>query len=93
MPLGVLNTLFYHFHQSGTTYSAVLWPEKELKAFKKIALAPGSSSTVLLNIDVNSLAYFDDGRSKWITEPGEYKIMAASSSKDIRQVATFNIQR
>jgi len=73
--------------------SAVLRPEKELKAFKKIALAPGGSSTVLLNIDVNSLAYFDDGRSKWITEPGEYKIMAASSSKDIRQVATFKVSK
>ena len=73
--------------------SKVLRPEKELKAFKKIALAPGSSSTVLLNIDVNSLAYFDDAQSKWITEPGEYKIMAASSSKDIRQVATFKVSK
>ena len=72
--------------------SAVLRPEKELKAFEKLSLAPGRSSKVILTIDVNSLAYFDDTQKQWVTEPGEYKIMAASSSKDIRQTITFNIQ-
>jgi len=71
--------------------SAVLRAEKELKAFKKIALSPGQSVIVSLNIDVNSLAYFDEGQHRWITEPGEYKIMAASSSKDIRLVGTFRV--
>lgn len=72
--------------------SAVLRPEKELKAFKKIMIAPGKTTAVLLNIDVNSLAYFSDKLHQWMIEPGEYKIMAASSSKDIRQVASFFVK-
>lgn len=71
--------------------SKVLRAEKELKAFDKIRIQPGQTATVSLNINANSLAYFDDEQHKWITEPGEYRIMAASSSNDIRQVATFRV--
>jgi beta-glucosidase len=69
----------------------VLKADKELKAFKKIMIAPGKSIAVAMNVNINDLAYFDDKQSKWVTEPGEYRIMAASSSKDIRQVASFFI--
>jgi len=71
--------------------SAVFRAEKELKAFRKIMIAPSKISTVSMNINVRDLAYFDDKQSKWVIEPGEYKIMAASSSKDIRQVAYFKV--
>jgi beta-glucosidase len=70
---------------------AVLKAYKELKAFKKVMIAPGKTTAVAMNINVKDLAYFDDKQSKWVIEPGEYKIMAASSSKDIRQVASFSI--
>ncbi|MDR6944726.1 glycoside hydrolase family 3 C-terminal domain-containing protein [Mucilaginibacter pocheonensis] len=69
----------------------VLKADKELKAFKKILIAPGKTIAVAMNVGINDLAYFDDKQSKWVIEPGEYKIMAASSSKDIRQVASFSI--
>ena len=71
--------------------SSVFRAEKELKAFKKIMIEPSKTSTVSMNINVRDLAYFDDKLSKWVVEPGEYKIMAASSSKDIRQVAYFKV--
>lgn len=48
---------------------------------------------VLLNIDVNNLTNFDSKSNKWIVEPGQYKIPAALSSKDVRQVASFQIRR
>jgi beta-glucosidase len=73
--------------------SSVLRPEKELKAFKKIMIMPAEKAVVLMDINVNDLAYFDDKLSRWVVEPGEYKIMAASSSKDIRQVASFKVNR
>ncbi|MCR8557216.1 glycoside hydrolase family 3 C-terminal domain-containing protein [Mucilaginibacter sp. BJC16-A38] len=73
--------------------SSVLRPGKELKAFKKIMVAPGETAAVSMNIDVNDLAYFDIKLRKWIVEPGQYKILAASSSKDIRQMASFHISR
>ncbi len=71
--------------------SSILRADKELKAFKKIAIAPGKTAIVSMNIQVNDLAYFDDKQDKWVVEPGEYKIMAASSSKDIRKVASFYV--
>ena len=71
--------------------SAVERPEKELKAFKKVLIKAGKVSAVALNINVADLAYFDDKTGKWIVEPGKYKLMAGSSSRDIRQVADFTV--
>ncbi|SDS67947.1 beta-glucosidase [Mucilaginibacter mallensis] len=73
--------------------SGVLRADKELKAFKKVMIAPGKTMPLIMNINVSDLAYFDDKLSKWIVEPGEYKLMAASSSKDIRQIAAFSISK
>jgi beta-glucosidase len=72
--------------------SGVFRAEKELKAFKKVLVNPAQTAVISLNIPVNDLAYFDEAKSKWVVEPGTYKLVAGSSSKDIRQVATFDIQ-
>jgi beta-glucosidase len=72
--------------------SSILRANKELKAFKKIAIGPGKTAIASMYIKVNDLAYFDDKLHKWVVEPGEYKIMAASSSKDIRQVTSIYIK-
>lgn len=70
---------------------SVLKPEKELKAFKKIMIAPGKTNTLALNINVNDLAYFNAEKHSWVVEPGEYKLLAASSSKDIKEVVSFKV--
>ncbi|OIQ74381.1 beta-glucosidase BoGH3A precursor [mine drainage metagenome] len=72
--------------------SVVLRPAKELKAFKKMMIAPATTAVVSMNIDAGDLAYFDSKLSKWVVEPGEYKIMAASSSKDIRQTVMISVK-
>ncbi|WP_183579755.1 glycoside hydrolase family 3 C-terminal domain-containing protein [Mucilaginibacter sp. X5P1] len=72
--------------------SSVSRADKELKAFKKVTIAPTKTALVSMNINVSDLAYFDDKLKKWVVEPGEYKLMAASSSKDIRQVASFYVR-
>jgi len=77
----------------GKANSAVLRAEKELKAFKKVLISPAQTADVSLSIAVNDLAYFDVKTSSWIVEPGEYKIFAGSSSKDIRQLGTFNVAK
>ena len=66
--------------------------EKELKAFKKVMVPQGGSVTVELQIPVKDLAYYDTTKSKWVVEPGEYKIMAATSSTDIKKTCTVIIQ-
>ncbi|MHA1684108.1 MAG: glycoside hydrolase family 3 C-terminal domain-containing protein [Promethearchaeota archaeon] len=53
---------------------------KDLKAFKRIALAPGEKKTTTLEVDASQLAYFDEGSGKWVVEPGEYEILVGPSS-------------
>lgn len=59
--------------------------EKELKAFAKVWLGAGKQVTVKIPVNVNDLAYFNTNTMKWEVEPGDYKLLLASSSKDIRQ--------
>lgn len=61
--------------------SSVTRPVKELKGFKKVALQPGESRTVALDITPASLAFYDV-RMKYVVEPGEFEIMVGTSSRD-----------
>jgi beta-glucosidase len=65
--------------------------EKELKAFKKIWVNAGKTMAVNITIPVKDLAYFDSNTMKWVVEPGEYKILAGTSSGDIKQTVTVAI--
>ncbi|WP_253187494.1 glycoside hydrolase family 3 C-terminal domain-containing protein, partial [Mucilaginibacter polytrichastri] len=81
-------TVQLYVHKSG---SAVERAEKELKAFKKVWIAAGQTATVSLKIPVKDLAYFDATKMKWVVEPGKYKLLAGTSSKDVKQTTTVNI--
>ncbi len=70
--------------------SAIDRAEKELKAFKKIMIAPGTTASVSLSIPVNDLAYYDDKTGKWIVEPGQYQLMVGTSSREIKAKATIS---
>ena len=59
-------------------------PEKELKAFHKVFLEPGTDAEVAFELDQNAFHYYDDQKGHWVLEPGEFTIMAGSSSRDIR---------
>jgi len=73
------------------TGSVVERADKELKAFKKISVAVGETATVTLNIPVKDLAYYDVKTSKWVVEPGKYKLLAGTSSRDIEQSGTITV--
>jgi beta-glucosidase len=64
--------------------SRLLRPEKELKGFAKVRLAPGETKTVTLRLDMRALSYFDDAHSLWIAEPGDFEVLVGASSRDIR---------
>ncbi len=66
--------------------------EKELKAFKKVSIAAGETASVTLNIPVKDLAYWDDKTSKWVVEPGKYKLLAGTSSRDISESGTITVE-
>ncbi len=73
------------------TGSVVERAEKELKAFKKIMVAPGATANVTLSIPVKDLAYYDVKTSKWVVEKGKYKLLAGTSSRDIKETATITV--
>ena len=66
--------------------------EKELKAFKKVEVAAGETVNVTLNVPVKDLAYYDVKTSKWVVEPGKYKLLAGTSSRDIEQSGTITVE-
>ncbi|MEP7144520.1 MAG: glycoside hydrolase family 3 C-terminal domain-containing protein [Ferruginibacter sp.] len=66
-------------------------PEKELKAFNKVMITPGETANIRLSIPVKDLAYFDIKTMKWVVEPGEYKLLAGASSRDIKETISITI--
>jgi len=69
--------------------STVARPEKELKAFAKLELAPKQTKTVTFTLDREAWWYFDVAKNAWATEPGDFEILVGSSSRDIRLSAGF----
>ena len=73
--------------------SALPRPPKELKAFTKVALEPGASETVTFTLPPRALMFYDPHFKHWVAEPGEFTVLAASSSRDVRLRATFNLAK
>jgi beta-glucosidase len=69
--------------------ATVARPEKELKAFAKVELAPKQTRTVTFTLDREAFWCFDVTRNTWATEPGDFEVLVGSSSRDIRLSAGF----
>ena len=63
--------------------ASVARPVMELKGFARVALAPGESKEVRFTLGPDELRMLDRGMH-WIVEPGVFRLMVGSSSKDIR---------
>jgi beta-glucosidase len=72
--------------------SSVARPEKELKAFKKVSLAPGETKEVTFTLDKRAFAYYEVQLHDFYVESGEFTIMVGSSSKDIRKTAKIHVE-
>lgn len=59
-------------------------PDKELKAYAKVKLAPGKSGKVTLTLKQEDFAYFDEHLHSFIADAGDYAILVGASSEDIR---------
>jgi beta-glucosidase len=66
-------------------------PEKELKGFAKVALAPGETRTVSIPLDFRAFAFWHPAYGQWITEDGEFDILIAASAADIRHTLTVTL--
>ena len=63
--------------------ASVTRPVIELKGFQRIHLNPGESKSVAFEISPDMLNMLNEDM-KWVVEPGEFRIMIGSSSRDIR---------
>ena len=66
-------------------------PEQELKGFAKLAIAPGASQTVTLELPASDLQIWDPALQRWLLEPGVYRLLAGGSSRDIALSASLEI--
>jgi beta-glucosidase len=63
--------------------ASVARPILELKGFARVRLGPGEDRDVTIRVPVQSLQFLDAGM-EWVVEPGEYRILVGSSSKELR---------
>jgi beta-glucosidase len=66
-------------------------PVRELKAFRKVALAPGETTTVTIDLDRRAFAYWHPQMSGWVVEGGEFTLEVGASSRDLRTAATVTL--
>lgn len=69
-------------------------PEAELKGFIKTRLLkPGESQILSFTVTPRNLSSFDPASSSWVAEAGKYELRIGASSRDIRQKASFDLDR
>ncbi|MBN1384742.1 MAG: glycoside hydrolase family 3 C-terminal domain-containing protein [Elusimicrobia bacterium] len=71
--------------------SSVERPVKELKGFRKINLKPGEKKKVRFELKEDALSFYDPAKKSWVAEPGGFKILIGSSSRDIRLKGGFSL--
>ncbi len=70
----------------------VVRPEKELKGFAKVELAPGESRDVTIALRPQDFAYWDVKRHNWTVAPGEYELLVGSASDQIARRTKVTIE-
>lgn len=71
------------------THATVLRPEKELKAFAKVELAPGETKTVRLELGPRAFAYYAPDQHGWVAEKGTFEVLVGASSRDLRVTGEY----
>jgi len=66
-------------------------PPRELRAFAKLALAPGERREVELRLGADALSFWDPARGAWVAEAGEFEVRLGSSSRNLPAGARFRL--
>jgi beta-glucosidase len=70
----------------------VVRPEKELKAFIKVALQPGEEKTVSFKLKSRDFAYYDSLRHDWVVNPGKFEVLVGGSSRELPLRQTIEVE-
>ena len=66
-----------------TTAGPVRRPARELRAFTKVSLAAGESTTVAFELDRRAFAYWDVREHDWVVAAGEHTVQIGDSAADV----------
>jgi beta-glucosidase len=58
-------------------------PPHQLRGFEKVALAPGESKRVTIQLDGRAFSIWDTTKNGWAVVPGQYTIFAGDSSRNL----------
>ena len=72
--------------------STIFRPEKELRGFKKVFLKAGEETTVEIELSKRAFAFYNAAESIWQVESGDFEIIVAASSRDIRLTADVFVE-
>ncbi len=67
-------------------------PPKRLVGWSRVALGPGETKDVTVNVSREYLSIYDEAASGWKLVPGEYSFMAGGSSQQLPLTQKTNIQ-
>jgi beta-glucosidase len=67
-------------------------PERELKGFEKVNLAPGQTKHVSIDLDARSFSYWSDAAHKWTIDPGKFVVRVGDSSENTPLSADVTLQ-
>jgi beta-glucosidase len=59
-------------------------PVHELKAFSRVELKPGETTTVRFRLQNSAFSYWSPEAKDWVMKPGKFEIQAGASSRDLR---------
>lgn len=68
-------------------------PKKELKSFAKVALRPGETKTVTMDITDDELKFWDETSHGWKVEPGKFCAYICASVDDVRGKVVFQYNK
>ncbi|KAK1813763.1 hypothetical protein LTR12_011817 [Friedmanniomyces endolithicus] len=66
-------------------------PVRQLRAFEKVLVEPGSRSQVRFSLSRKDVSYWDVRVQNWVVPTGELRVCAGFSSRDVRQCGSFEL--
>jgi beta-glucosidase len=76
----------------GERHPKVPRPVKELKGFARVALQPGESREVTVELDRRAFSYYDESSADWKLQPGRFDISVGGSSQAIALHGTLRAE-
>ena len=68
-------------------------PERELKGFERVELAPGETKRIAIELDARSFAYYSVAAKKWTIDPGKFTVRVGDSVESTPLKADVELTR